>query len=68
MASKVLKFTIGPFSTTQPPGVRDSVLDFPGGPLGRDAFRYKPGLEVRDKLLTLTGDLDRKYRISEQRV
>jgi len=68
MVSKVLKSLIGPFSTSRPFGLREGVLDFLAGAVGRVAFRYQPGLEVKDKVLTPAGTLGRKYRISEQRV
>ena len=66
--ANLIKLLVGPFSTTRPSNLRDGVLDFLGGAVGRVAFRYQTGLEVRDKVLTPSGALGRKYRISEQRV
>ena len=68
MVSKVLKAITGPFFTSRPSGLREGVLDFLGGAVGRVSFRYQTGLDVRDKVLTPAGALGRKYRISEQRV
>jgi hypothetical protein len=68
MVSRVLKALTSPFATSRPSNLREGVMDFLGGAVGRVAFRYQMGLEVRDKVLTPSGALGRKYRISEQRV
>ena len=65
---KLLKILIGPFTTTRPSNFRDIVLDLLGGRVGKVAFRYEPGQEMRDKVLTGSGALDRKYTIAEQRI
>ena len=66
--AKLLKLLIGPFSTSRPSSLRDVILDFLGGAVGRVSFRYVPGQEMRDKALLGSGVLGRKYRIAEQRI
>ena len=65
---KLLKLLVGPFTTSRPSILRDGVLDFLGGAVGRVDFRYQPGQEMRDNGLTGTAALGRKYRIAEQRI
>ena len=66
--ANLIKLLIGPLSTSRPSKLRDGVLDFLGGAVGRVAFRYQPGQEMRDKALVGTGGVGRKYRIAEQRI
>ncbi len=61
----LIKLLIGPFSTSRPSNLRDGVMDFLGGAVGRVAVRYEPGQEMRDKVLAGTGALGRKYRMDE---
>ena len=68
MVSRVLKAIAGPFSTSRPSDLREGVMDLLGGAVGRVAFRYKPGQEMRDKVLAGSGSLGRKYRSAEQRI
>ncbi len=64
----LIKLLIGPLSTSRPSNLRDGIMDFLGGAVGRVAFRYQPGQEMRDKALLGSGALGRKYRIAEQRI
>ena len=68
MVSRVLKALGGPFSISRPADLREGVMDLLGGAVGRVAFHYKPGQEMRDKVLGGSGSLGRKYRIAEQRI
>ena len=64
----MIKFLSALFSTNRPSSLRDRVLDYLGGAVGRVEFRYQPGQEVRDKDYPGEGGLPRKYRIVEQRI
>ena len=65
---KLIKLLIGPFTISRPSNLRDGIMDILGGAVGRVAFRYQPGQEMRDKALLGSGILGRKYRIAEQRI
>ena len=64
----LIKLLVGPLSTSRPSSLREGIMDFLGGAVGRVAFRYQPGQEMRDKALLGSGALGRKYRIDEQRI
>ena len=64
----LIKLLLGPFTTSRPSNLRDGIMDILGGAVGRVAFRYQPGQEMRDKALVGAGILGRKYRIAEQRI
>ena len=64
----MFKLLIGLFSTSRPSSLREGVMDILGGAVGRVAFRYQPGQEMRDKALVGAGILGRKYRIAKQRI
>lgn len=66
--ANLFKLLIGMFSTSRPSSLREGVMDILGGAVGRVAFRYQPGQEMRDKALVGAGILGRKYRIAEQRI
>lgn len=66
--ANLFKLLIGLFSTSRPSSLREGVMDILGGAVGRVAFRYQPGQEMRDKALVGAGILGRKYRIAEQRI
>ena len=66
--ANLFKLMIGLFSTSRPSSLREGVMDILGGAVGRVAFRYQPGQEMRDKALVGAGILGRKYRIAEQRI
>ena len=68
MVSRAMKFLSTLFSTNRPSSLRDRVLDFLGGAVGRVPFRYQPGQEMRDKVFDGPGDLHRRYRIVEQKI
>ena len=66
--ANLFKLLIGLFSTSRPSSLREGVMDILGGAVGRVAFRYQPGQEMRDKALVGAGILGRKYRIAKQRI
>jgi hypothetical protein len=55
--ANLIKLLIGPFSTSRPSNLRDGILDILGGAVGRVAFRYQPGQEMRAKALLGSGAL-----------
>ena len=55
--ANLIKLPIGPFSTSRPSNLRDGILDILGGAVGRVAFRYQPGQEMRAKALLGSGAL-----------
>ena len=68
MLSRAIKNVFALFSTNRPSALRDQVLDFVGGAVGKVVFRYQPGQEMRDKEFAGPSDLRRKYLIVEQKI
>ena len=66
--ANLFKLMIGLFSTSRPSSLPEGVMDILGGAVGRVAFLYQPGQEMRDKALVGAGILGRKYRIAKQRI